>query len=186
MSDLFRPLDQLSDESKSICSSLFLWCAPQGKEKEEGVCVTHYSHDPEKVSHSPNDYHSRPLGTLWSKGPGTKNAHGRGPINICWVNEKECLMSYSVSSVFRLPSLWTAQVALVVKNLSANAGEARDTGSSPGSGRSPGGGNGNPLYYSCLGNPMNREEPGGLQSIALQWVRQDWALAHTHKHWTRG
>ena len=54
-------------------------------------------------------------------------------------------MSYSVSSVFRLPSLWTAQVALAVKNLSANAGEARDMGSSPGSGRSPGGGNGNPL-----------------------------------------
>ena len=41
----------------------------------------------------------------------------------------------------------------VIKNLSANAG---DTGSIPGSGRSPGGGNGNPLEYSCLGNPMDR------------------------------
>ena len=41
----------------------------------------------------------------------------------------------------------------VVKNPSANAG---DTGSIPGLGRSPGEGNGNPLQYSCLGNPMNR------------------------------
>ena len=33
---------------------------------------------------------------------------------------------------------------------------AQDVGSSPSSGRSPGGGNGNPLQYSCLGNPMDR------------------------------
>ena len=38
----------------------------------------------------------------------------------------------------------------------ANAGDARDTSLIPGSGRSPGGGNGNPLQYSCLGNPMDR------------------------------
>ena len=41
----------------------------------------------------------------------------------------------------------------VVKNPSANAG---NLGSISGSGRSPGGGNGNPLQYSCLGNPMDR------------------------------
>ena len=41
----------------------------------------------------------------------------------------------------------------VVKNPPANAG---DVGSIPGSGRSPGGGNGNPLQYSCLGNPTDR------------------------------
>ena len=44
----------------------------------------------------------------------------------------------------------------VVKNQSANAGGARDVGLMPGSGRSPGEGNGNPLQYSCLGNPMDR------------------------------
>ena len=38
-------------------------------------------------------------------------------------------------------------------NLLAKAG---DMGSTPGSGRSPGEGNGNPLQYSCLGNPMDR------------------------------
>ena len=40
-----------------------------------------------------------------------------------------------------------------VKNPPANAGDA---GSIPGSGRSPGEGNGNPLQYSCLKNPMDR------------------------------
>ena len=43
-----------------------------------------------------------------------------------------------------------------VKNLPASAGAAGDMGSIPGSGRSLGGGNGNPLLYSCLGNPMDR------------------------------
>ena len=44
-------------------------------------------------------------------------------------------------------------VALVAKNPPANA---EDLGSIPGWGRSPGGGNGNPLQYSCLDNPMDR------------------------------
>ena len=44
----------------------------------------------------------------------------------------------------------------LLKNPPAYAGDARDTGSIPGSGRSPGGGNGNPLQYSCLGNPIDR------------------------------
>ena len=48
------------------------------------------------------------------------------------------------------------------KNPLANAADARDVGSIPGSGRSPEGGNGNPLQYSCLDNPMDR---GALQAI---------------------
>ena len=44
----------------------------------------------------------------------------------------------------------------VVKNPPVKAGEAGDTGSIPGLGRSPGEGNGNPLQYSFLGNPMDR------------------------------
>ena len=43
----------------------------------------------------------------------------------------------------------------VVKNPPANAGDAGDAGSIPGLGRPPGEGNGNPLQYSCLGNPMD-------------------------------
>ena len=49
-----------------------------------------------------------------------------------------------------------SQVALVVKKLSANAGDLRDMGSIPGSRRSPGGEHGNPLQYSCLKNSMDR------------------------------
>ena len=78
------------------------------------------------------------------------------------------------------------------KEFACNAG---DLGSMPGSGRSPGEGNGNPLQYSCLGNPMDKgawratvhllekgmathssilaweipwtKEPGGLQSMGV-------------------
>ena len=45
----------------------------------------------------------------------------------------------------------------VVKNPSANAGDAEDAGLIPQLGRFPGGRNGNPLQYSCLNNPMDRE-----------------------------
>ena len=44
----------------------------------------------------------------------------------------------------------------MVKNPPANAGDARDVGSIPGSGRSLTGGNGNPLQYPCLENPIDR------------------------------
>ena len=44
----------------------------------------------------------------------------------------------------------------MVKNLPAYAGDIRDESLIPESGRSPGGGNGNPLQYSCLGNPKDR------------------------------
>ena len=50
---------------------------------------------------------------------------------------------------------------LVIKNLPANAGDVRDAGSIPGSGRSPGEGQGNPLQYSCLENPM---DPGAWRA----------------------
>ena len=43
----------------------------------------------------------------------------------------------------------------MLKNLLANAGDIKDMCSIPGSGRSPEEGNGNPLQYSCLENPMD-------------------------------
>ena len=46
--------------------------------------------------------------------------------------------------------------AVAKKNPSANVGDARDSSSIPELGRSPGMGNGNPLQYSCLGNPTDR------------------------------
>ena len=59
---------------------------------------------------------------------------------------------------------WASQVALMVKNPPANAGDGRDVSSIPGSGRSPGEGCGNPLQYSCLENAMDRGAVG-LQSM---------------------
>ena len=60
----------------------------------------------------------------------------------------------------------------MVKNLPANAGDARDAGSILESGRSPGAGNGNSLQYSCLKNPWT-EEPGELQARGSERVRHD-------------
>ena len=79
----------------------------------------------------------------------------------------------------------TSQMVLVVKNSIANAGDTRDEGSISGSGRSPGEGNGNPLLYSCLENPMDR---GAWQAIVhraaeLDTTEVSWctcARAHTH------
>ena len=48
-------------------------------------------------------------------------------------------------------------MALLVKNPSADVGDKTDMSLIPGLGRSPGGRNGNPLQYSCLENPMDRE-----------------------------
>ena len=65
-----------------------------------------------------------------------------------------------------------SQGALVVKNLPANAGDARDTGSILGSEKSPGGGHGNPLHYSGLKNPMDRGAWwGAVSSIAQHRTR---------------
>ena len=64
------------------------------------------------------------------------------------------------------------EVAHEVKNPPANAGDSRGAGLIPGSGRSPEEGHGNPLQYSRLENPMDREV----------W----WAIAHrVAKSWTR-
>ena len=65
-----------------------------------------------------------------------------------------------------------SQVVLVVKNLPANAGDARDMGLIPGSGRFPGKGHGNPLQYFCLENPMDRGAwKATVHRVAKSWTR---------------
>ena len=61
----------------------------------------------------------------------------------------------------------------------ASACNTGDLGLTLGSGRSPGEGNGNPLQYSWLENPMNRGA-WWLQSMGSQRVRHDWATSLTH------
>ena len=68
--------------------------------------------------------------------------------------------------------LLASQVALVIKNPPANAGDVRDAGSIPGLGIPPGEGNGHPLQYSCLENPIDRGA-WGVWSIGLPRVGHD-------------
>ena len=64
-----------------------------------------------------------------------------------------CMFS---SKLIKLKIMRVSQVALVVKNVPANAGDTRDTSSVTGLGRSPAEGNGDPLQFSCLENPTDR------------------------------
>ena len=67
----------------------------------------------------------------------------------------------------------------VVKNPPANAVDIRDAGSIPVSGRFPGKGNGNPLQYSYLGNPMDR----GAWWATTHGITKSRDMAeHTHTH----
>ena len=80
----------------------------------------------------------------------------------------------------------------VIKNLPANAVDAREASSVPGLGTSPGGGNGNPLQYSCWDNPMDR---GAWQATVLRvsksWTQLKQLSRHAHtgsqplKSWER-
>ena len=64
-------------------------------------------------------------------------------------------------------------MALVVKNLPANAGDIGDAGSIPGLGRYSGGGNGYPLQYSCLEESTDRGDWQAIWSIGSQRVRNE-------------
>ena len=71
-------------------------------------------------------------------------------------------------------------MALVVKNLPANAGALKDTGLIPGLGRSLGGRHGSPFQYSCLDNPMDR---GGWLAISIASHSHDQSnLAYIHPY----
>ena len=67
-------------------------------------------------------------------------------------------------------------MVLVIKDLPANAGDIRDTGSIPGSGRSPGEGYGNSLQYSCPENSMDRE----VWRATVHWVTKSRTLVCMH------
>ena len=76
---------------------------------------------------------------------------------------------------------WGFPVGSVVKYLPDNAG---DTSSIPGSGASPAGGNGNPLRYSCLGNPMDRGAwHATVHKVAKSWTQLgDWTCTQLNNY----
>ena len=94
--------------------------------------------------------------------------------------------------LFETPLLvwWTIEWLLgfpggsMVKYPPASAGDAGDVGLIPGMERSPEGGNGNPLQYSCLGNPMGRGAWWAtVHGIIKSWTQlSNWARTHTHTH----
>jgi len=63
----------------------------------------------------------------------------------------------------------------MVKNLPANAGDAGDLGSIPGSGSSPGERSGNPLQYSCLGKSHRQRSLAGYSPWGHKRIRHDLA-----------
>ena len=93
-------------------------------------------------------------------------------LDVSWKNHQRI----RINIIFRghwpalLMSPRASQVALVVKNPPANAGDKRDTGSIPGFGRCPGEGHGNPLQYSCLENPMDR----GAWRATAHRIKKSW------------
>ena len=72
-------------------------------------------------------------------------------------------------------------MVLVVENLPANTGDIRDVGSIPGAGRFPGGTHSNPLQYSCLENPMDREAwRATVHGVAESGTASNLACMHTY------
>ena len=83
---------------------------------------------------------------------GLKSQLQKDSFPFCWVQRKICFLAYSEDK--------------------ASACNAGDLGSIPGLGRSPGEGNGNPLQYSCLENPMDRGAwRATVHGVANSWTR---------------
>ena len=76
-----------------------------------------------------------------------------------------------------------SQVVPVVKNTPANAGHIRDLGLILGLGKYPEVGQGNPLQYSCLENPMDRGAWQGIvHGVTKHWTQLKWLSTHITIH----
>ena len=93
----------------------------------------------------------------------------------CWLWNLVMGLIPTTSITVGVIILGAFQVALVVKNPPANAGDTRDLGLIPESGRSPTEGNVYPLQYSCLENPMDR----GVHGITVHGVTKSWTQLST-------
>ena len=101
---------------------------------------------------------------------------GGSHLKFYEVNKQECTRSYIFQAEFRSPLIEGRSTrskgfpgGSAVKNPPANAGDAEDVGSIPGSGRSPG--EGNVAHSSILAQEIPwREEPGRLQSVESERV----------------
>ena len=107
-----------------------------------------------------------------------KNQGRAGPMSV-WgqsLNVTSRAINCSSGICEHLLCAQASQVALVVKNSPANAGDTRDAGSIPGSGRSPPSRKWQPTPVFLPGKIPWTEEPGRLQSIGSQRIRHDWVI----------
>ena len=118
--------------------------------------------------------------------PSVQLREGRGLRTRC--SQEPKLSQWEGLWVLLLPPLGlgmvfcASQVALVVKNQPANAGDVRDAGLIPRLERFPGEGNGNPFQYSCLENPMDRKASRAtVHRVAKSqiWLKRPCMHAHT-------
>ena len=99
-------------------------------------------------------------------------------MNLLWTQTTVPLLA-PLWGTFR--QVRASQVVQAVKNPPANTGDVRDTGSITGLGRSPRRGHGNPLQYSCLENPTDREAwQVTVHRVAKSQIRPKWPRMHTH------
>ena len=89
-------------------------------------------------------------------------------------------LSHAAPGATRPPPGTCTPPRLLLNNPPGSAGDTRDTGSIPGSGRSPGEGNGNPLQYPCLENPMDAGATMFSSIPALQPLESSSAPCHHH------
>ena len=91
--------------------------------------------------------------------------------------------TFGVSKIPKESNLWCPRMRSTVKNSSANVGDLRDASLKPGSGRSPEEGNGNPLQYSCLENPMDRGAWRAIvPGVEKSQTRLKWLSTRAHKN----
>ena len=102
------------------------------------------------------------------------------------LNFQTCDIQSITSGIIELLRTWTRlvwkEMLPMCKLLPANVQGTREAGSVPGLGRSPGEGNGNPLQYSCLENPMDRGAWWATVHAVIKGQRalSDWACTHTY------
>ena len=125
-------------------------------------------------------------GIPWTEEPCKLQSMGLQRVGHDWTHTHIQVKNHSLFVRNDINALYgTSQVALVVKNLSANAGKIRDEDSIPGLGRSPGEGNDNPLQYSCLVNPMDKGTwQATVHGVAKSWTWLKWFNMHARFHAT--
>ena len=162
-----------SSSRENNCAGQIMWAEVEVEARVPGCnslpfLCTGNSHRPvwmpqTSTTHQPATLLGRPSTHKWQwllpwfyhSGTMSKAFPFSGPRFPHLYNGYQCQLSHRL--VLRCHEITgPSQVALVVKNLPANAGDIGDMGLIPGSGRSPEGGRGNPFQYSCLENPMDR------------------------------